>query len=215
MELGPVGLLLLLTTLAIPLVAAVKIRHYRLAAPAFGAYAAYLVHAGVDWDWELPAVTLAALFTGAAIVVAARSPQIRPLPKAVVNTFVATALVVAGFAFVGFIANSAIHVSSEALLNERWSESESEARKATAWAPWSSEPWQILGEAQLGQGDRTSARASFLEAIRKDPRNFTLWVDLALVTEGAERERALDRAASLNPLDPGIADLRRAGEDRG
>jgi O-antigen ligase len=215
MELGPIGLLLLLTALMVPVAAAIKVRHYQLAAPAFGAYATYLVHAGVDWDWELPAVTLAALFTGAALVVAARKPQVRPLPRAVVSTFAATALLLAGFAFVGFIGNSAIHVSSEALLNESWIPAEREARKATAWAPWSSEPWQLLGEAQLGQGDQASARESFAEAIAKDPHNYALWVDLALVTEGAERERALDRAASLNPLDPGISDLRETSGDGG
>ena len=38
----------------------------------FGGYVAYLVHAAVDWDWQMPAVTLLALFAGAAIVTAAR-----------------------------------------------------------------------------------------------------------------------------------------------
>ena len=30
------------------------------------------MHVGVDWDWQMPAVTMAALFSGIALVVAAR-----------------------------------------------------------------------------------------------------------------------------------------------
>ena len=36
------------------------------------AYLAFLVHAGIDWDWEMPAVTLAALGCAAALLVAQR-----------------------------------------------------------------------------------------------------------------------------------------------
>ena len=67
-ELGPIGLALLLLALAAPVAAAFGARRHPLAAGAFGAYVAYLVHAAVDWDWELPAVTVAALAAGAALL---------------------------------------------------------------------------------------------------------------------------------------------------
>jgi hypothetical protein len=35
-----------------------------------------LVHAGVDWDWEMPVVTLAALYCGGAMLVAARAAAV-------------------------------------------------------------------------------------------------------------------------------------------
>src|SRR5439155_6134165 len=60
-ELGPPGLLLLVLVLGVPLAAMRRARASPLAAVAFAAYAAYLVHAVIDWDWEMPAVTLAAL----------------------------------------------------------------------------------------------------------------------------------------------------------
>jgi hypothetical protein len=72
-ELGPFGLLLLAAALAIPLVAAARVRDVTGA----GAYCAFLVHAGVDWDWQLPAVTLAGLLCGASILVAARPDAVR------------------------------------------------------------------------------------------------------------------------------------------
>ena len=78
-ELGPIGLAVLLFAFSIPIVAAVRVRSHPLAPLAAGAYAAYLFHAGVDWDLgdacggTMPAVTLAALFCGVAIIVVARS----------------------------------------------------------------------------------------------------------------------------------------------
>ena len=70
-ELGPVGLGLLLAALLTPLLA-LRGRRDPLLATAAGAYVAFLVHAGVDWDWELPAVTLAGLLCGAGMLVARR-----------------------------------------------------------------------------------------------------------------------------------------------
>jgi O-antigen ligase len=69
-ELGVVGLVLLLATLAIPVVAGV--RRGSAAAPAVAAYATFLLHAGIDWDWTMPAVAVAALALGAAVVAGGR-----------------------------------------------------------------------------------------------------------------------------------------------
>jgi O-antigen ligase len=71
-ELGPVGLLFLLAALLPPLAAAVAARSNPAAVAAAGGYATFLVHAGLDWDWEMPATTLAALACGAALLAAAR-----------------------------------------------------------------------------------------------------------------------------------------------
>jgi O-antigen ligase len=73
-ELGPVGLAVLLATLALPLLG-LRRRRDPVAAAAAAGYVAFLVHAAVDWDWELPAVTLAGLFCGAALLAAARVPD--------------------------------------------------------------------------------------------------------------------------------------------
>jgi O-Antigen ligase len=72
-EVGPFGLLLLAAALVIPLVAAARVRD----AAGTGAYCAFLVHSGVDWDWQLPAVAFAGLLCGASILVAVRPDAAR------------------------------------------------------------------------------------------------------------------------------------------
>ncbi len=68
-ELGLVGLALLGLAFAPPLLAAFR----GVSAAATGGYVAFLVHAALDWDWELPAVTLAGLLCGAALLARERA----------------------------------------------------------------------------------------------------------------------------------------------
>ncbi len=72
-EVGPGGLTLLAVALSVPIVAVVRFREHPLAGAGAAAYAAYLVHAGLDWDWEMPAVTLAGLLCGVGLLAAGRS----------------------------------------------------------------------------------------------------------------------------------------------
>jgi hypothetical protein len=48
-----------------------------------------------------------------------------------------------------------------------------------------------------GRGDPAAAA---LEALERDGNDWRLWLELAQSTTGAERERALERARSLNPF---------------
>ena len=71
-ELGVVGLALLLCALAAPLLAARRAENPALAATALGGYTAFLVHAGLDWDWEMPVTTFAGLACAAALLAGTR-----------------------------------------------------------------------------------------------------------------------------------------------
>jgi O-Antigen ligase len=199
-ELGPVGLGLLLVLVATPLAALGAARRHPLAPAAAGAYVAYLVHAGVDWDWELPAVTLTGLFCGAAILVAGRqysSP--RPISSAARWGAVAATVVVAAFTAIALIGNSALSASNSARTSGNWVRAASEARKARQWMPWSPAPWSALGLAQLGSGLAPEARASFRKALSIDSGDWKLWYDLARASSGRARVRALENAVALFP----------------
>ena len=208
-ELGPVGLALLLVALGAPLAAAVLVRAQPLTSAAFAAYAAFLLHAGIDWDWELPAITVAALVCAAVMLASARREErlleLGPLAR---GAGVAAALVVVLVAFASLTGNSAIAASDRAADDQNWTKAAEQARKARRWAPWSSEPWQRLGEAHLGQGEFAAAEHDFREAINREPRDFELWLDLARATDGAERARAVARAHALNPYSPEVEEFR-------
>jgi tetratricopeptide (TPR) repeat protein len=208
-ELGPVGLALLLVALGAPVAAAVTARRQPLTSAAFAAYAAFLLHAAVDWDWELPAITLAALVCGAVLLVAARRDErVVDLGPVARGAGVAAALVLVVVAFASLTGNNAIAASDRAADDGNWTKAAEQARKARRWAPWSSEPWQRLGEAHLGQGDFAAAESDFREAIDREPRDFELWLDLARATDGPERARALARAYALNPYSPEVEEFR-------
>ena len=207
-ELGPVGLALLLGTLALPLLALPSARRFAYAPAAVGAFAAYLVHAGVDWDWEVPAVTVPAVFCAAILLARSRPdepPWLTGRRRALALALLAPLAAVALVAHVGNRAAAASIAATEAGDPARGL---AEAKRAVTWAPWSEEAWQLRGEAELELGDDRAARRSLARAVDKNPESWSAWLDLAAASRGQERDRALDRAAALNPLSPEVDQLR-------
>jgi O-antigen ligase len=210
-ELGAPGLALVIVALGVPLVAAVRARRWRLGGVTTGAYVVYVVHAGADWDWEMTAVTLTALFCGVALLVAARDESAPPrVGRSLRAIVVVAALAAAALSVLGFVGNRASVESERAAGTRDWGLAESEARTAIRWAPWSAQGWQALGEAELQQADFTAARRSFRRALAKDPEDWNLWLNLAYASTGAEQRRAADRALALNPLSSEIERVRPA-----
>jgi hypothetical protein len=208
-ELGPIGLALLLVALATPLVALRRARRHPLVPALAGGYVAYLAHAAVDWDWEMLAVTLAGLFCGAGILIAARAGEARSLPqRARVSGLVAIVVLIV-VALVGLVGNINLSRARTAARDGNWEAAAAHARTATTWAPWSSQPYQQLGEAELGLGKTVAAQRAFHDAIAKSPNDWTLWFDLARAATGKAQADALERATRLNPLSPEIATLKQ------
>jgi len=97
-ELGPLGLALLVIGLGVPLVA-LRGRQDPLVAAAAGTYVAFLVHAGVDWDWEFAAVGLMGLLCGAAVLVGARPEEAPEISTRSRNVLLIAVLVLAVLVF--------------------------------------------------------------------------------------------------------------------
>ena len=209
-ELGLVGFILLVVALGAPLVAAIRVRRRRGVAAITGAYVAYLVHAGFDWDWEVPAVTLAALLTGVALLALARSDrdERRELSSRARHGLLAGAALVGAAAFVFLVGQMQLSRAAVAADSARWGQAEADARSASHWLPWSTEPWRRLGEAQLGQGLLAAARVSFRKALSKDDGDWSLWFDLARASTGKAQAVALAHASRLDPHSPEIAEFR-------
>ena len=158
----------------------------------------FLVHAGTDWDWELPAVTLAALLCAGVLVLGDRRTG-RLAGARARGAGVAAVVAIAAFAAVGLLGNSALGSSEDALAARAWPKAADDATRARTWMPWSPQPWVALGRAQLGAGETAAARSSFAKAVSMDRRDWALWIGLAEATRGAEQRHALHEALALYP----------------
>ena len=199
-ELGPFGLVLLLVVLGTPLAVAVRRRPGGITAAATGAYVVFLVHSASDWDWELPAVTLAALVCAVAMLSGGRGARRPKRLSATVRTVAVAALAGAGiFAVVGLLGNSALATSRSDLAAGRIANAEKQAQRAALWAPWSSDPWDSLGDAQVAGGTKAAAIASYRKGLSIDRNDWKLWYDLAIVATGAARRHAMAESLALSP----------------
>lgn len=198
-ELGPFGLALLVVVLGTPVAVAVK-RRRPMTAFAAGAYVVFLVHAATDWDWELPAVTLAALVCAVAMLLDERGARQTKRLSATVRSVAVVAAAGAGiFVAVGLLGNSALATSRSDLEAGKIADAQQQARRAASWAPWSSDPWDSLGDAQVAGGTKAAAIASYRKGLSIDRNDWKLWYDLAIASTGAVRRHAMAESLALSP----------------
>jgi O-Antigen ligase len=199
-ELGVPGFVFLVVLLGVPLVALLRVRERRFAPLLGAAYAAFLVHAAFDWDWEIPAVTLLALLAGVGLLALGRdraSPSITVLPR--IALAVAVLVPLAGFSVYTLVGNRLLASAVDSLGRGDWKQAAAGADDAAGWLPWSAGPWYARGGADAALGRRSRAVADMREAVARSPRDWTLWIDLGNVSTGAERQAAYARALELNP----------------
>ena len=161
------------------------------------AYAVFVIHASFDWDWELPAVTVAGLWCGVALMAdpasfgesrASRSVRCgcgrghRDRTKRV------------------WPRRKPRHCGKrEGGTSRRYGKALAWARAAGRWQPWSYVPDLEQGAAYEARGDLGSAAVAYRRSTEKDSSAWHPWFALAQVTEGAQQADALARARALNP----------------
>ena len=207
-ELGPIGLLLLLAALAPPLLA---LPRGRAMAAAGAAYVAFLLHAALDWDWEIPAVTATALLAGQAVLATARTAPERPVASRTRALGLAALLPLAVAAGVAHAGNRAAAEVEDAIGRDEAVAAIDAAGRAERYAPWSTEALRLEAEAQLAAGNRAAARAPLREALARDPDDWELWYVLSFALDGAAADEAWERARALNPRAPELAVPRSGG----
>ncbi len=180
---------------------------------------AWAVHSLVDWDWEIPAVTIPALV--AVAVAAAPSPVGDPPPArrpAPILLAVASAL-----AAVLLVASAALPSLAETKRVESlrdagsgsFGAAASDADLAHKLDPLSVEPLFTEASIARSRGDDAEAASLLAEATRLQPDNFETWQRLASLEAAlgdyAGAARAIRRQADDNPLAfqarPNVADL--------
>lgn len=197
--LGPVGLALLLGLVVVPFWAAIRSRGTPLAPALLAAWTAFVLHAAIDWDWQVTALVLAALGCAAALLAGGAGGELSRRLRAVAF---ATVVVAGGLGLWSIAMQHALGDVASA------SDPAAAARSAADLQPWSTEPWQQLGERELTLGRFAAARAAFGKALAEDPGDWSLWYDLARASPPVPRIEALRKVDKLNPLSPEAAALR-------
>jgi len=224
-ETGIAGAALAIGGLA--LLAAAAIRRLRASTGSERAYAgalmaacaAWAAHVWVDWDWDIPAVTLPVLiFLG---VLAARptgspeSPLARRGPG--VAGLVVGGLVLALFAISAVLPALAREKSNDALTlaakggTKNLREADEQAAAARKLDPFALDPVLTSADLARRRGDVERAVGMLVEAVRRQPDNPRPWVSLAQIQVLLDDTRGALRSArtafALDPLSPTLFTL--------
>ena len=206
-ELGVVGMALLVATMLLVLGRlATRLRRpdRSVHAALLAAAVVWAVHAALDWDWEIPAVTFWLFCVGGLVLAAPAggrgSRSVRPVTRAVVA---------------GGLVVLAITPASLALSERRLSDSLREyragrcpaavdaARSSISALSVRPEPYEIESRCQARAGAGRASIDAMNEAIRRDPNNWEYRYGLALARAqaGVDPRGAAWAAQRLNPRD--------------
>lgn len=169
----------------------------------------WALHAGIDWDWEMPGLTLPALALAAAVVArpsarafAAAAPRRRRFPPIVARVAAVAAvlvLLVVPLSISGFESRS--DAARAALQAGRCDDALADARSAIRVIASRAEPYQVTAICELRAGRPRAAAVAVEAALRRDPDNWRLHYALAVVraADGRDPYPALRAARARNP----------------
>ena len=205
-ELGIVGLVLLLTAIGgilVGLARRVSGPNRVLYSALLAATVAWAVHAGVDWDWEMPAVTAWVFAVGGTALAARASGTPLPTPAAQRSRVpVAAALAVAAATPVLLLfAHARLTESARAFQSDDCDDAAKRAYDSINSFSLRPEPYRIIGFCDIRRGRGEAAVAAMRKAIDKSPRNWEshYGLALALASSGRDPGPALRRTQELNP----------------
>ncbi|MGZ5375695.1 MAG: O-antigen ligase family protein [Solirubrobacterales bacterium] len=211
-ELGVPGLLALLAVLGSLLATALAARR-RLgrdedvgaAAAAIAAFIVFLLYAGIDWIWELPAIGALAL-GGAAVAGAASFPRWGPqrLSAAPRVTLIAVALAAVLVQVPGLVSTERLRASGDELRGGSVDRASELADEAVRAEPWAAAPYVQRALVEQRQGDLAAARTDAQRAIDRERTNWRHHIVLARI-EAQAGDRAAVRAQ--------LAEARRLAPD--
>jgi O-antigen ligase len=183
-EVGVVGSLLLIASLATILIAlALRSRgpHRTLYAVLLAVTLTWALHAGLDWDWEMPAVTLWVFALGGAALAASREDRPARPPSGIVR--IGAVLACFCVAVVpGLILTSQTRLDDGAddFARGDCRTAVSDSTKAINVLRVRPEPYEIRGFCRLQNGSPHQAVKDFERALDLDPGNWIYHYDLAL-----------------------------------
>lgn len=214
-DLGLVGFLLLLVVVLTVLYgfsARLRGPNRSLYAAILGAGLAWALHAGVDWDWEMPAVTLW-LFAlgGATLAASARERRVEVAPSPALRAAAAGAIVLIGLVpALITVSQGRLDAAVQAFLQRGdCSKAIEEARRSRSALSMRPDPYRLEGYCEARQGRTREAVESMRQALDRDPGNWQYAYSLAVAqaAAGIDPRPAARGALRLNPEGPATRDL--------
>lgn len=215
-ELGVPGLALLLVVIAAMLWAGVAVargpaRH--AGGLVLAAVALWAIHAGVDWDWEMPVLTLPIFALAGAAVAARPGERGRLLPGREARMVLAVGwLVVAVAPALVYVSQKRLDGAVGALARGDCPAASDEATASLSWLAARPQPYAVLGYCNLERGLPALAVSAMGKAVERDPHNWEMRFGLALAegAAGADPRPSAAHALRLNPREPLVRDFARA-----
>jgi len=229
-ELGIVGLVLLAVALAAVLgrtAARARGEHRALYAAAFVMMVIWALHAAIDWDWEMPAVTLPFFAVGGLMLarrpteatareaLEARSAAVTPFTRIVVGLGCLLLAVAPAYLW---LSQRRLNEASAAFATGNCQLATRDAIGSISILGDRPEPYEVISYCDIRRDMPDLAIAMIQKAISLDPDNWNFHYDLAVMqaSAGLDPAPALRKAAALDPREPLIHSTIQefSGDDR-
>jgi hypothetical protein len=166
----------------------------------------WAVHAGVDWDWEMPVVTLW-LFAAGGFALARRTGDRSPaghFRARLSARRVALSIILLGVGVLPVLTSlsqSRAARSADLYANGRCSEAVAAATASIRALDVRPEPWEIIAYCAARAGERRTAARAAAKAIQRDPQSWEPRYAQALILAAGRRDprSSAHKALQLNP----------------
>ena len=211
-ELGIVGFMSMVIAVvgAVALLATrIRGRDRTVFAALFAAALAWAIHAGVDWDWQMPAVTLwlfiasgSALASAEGLTGTNRAEPRNRTPMAVGWLVLALAPLLIGLSY------QRVRVSGEEFSVGDCVKARQSAFSSISLLAARPEPYEIVSFCDLQLGFPVEGLQAAQKAVHyeRDNWNYSYGLAIALAENGINPKPAAEQALKLNPLEPIVQD---------
>jgi O-Antigen ligase len=204
-ELGLVGFLLLAAVILAVLISLLPVRrgaNRPLYAALFAVALAWAIHTGIDWDWEMPAVTAVFFALGGAGLAAHQSTISAGFTPSGARVTVGLLLLLSTVAPGLILASQQrLNDSYDALRAGNCTKAVDRASASISTLSVRPEPYEVLALCQSKRGRPGFGIEAIRKAVQYDPDNWRYHYDLAVLQGGAglDPRPELEEAHRLNP----------------
>jgi hypothetical protein len=170
------------------------------------------LHQGIDWDWQMPAVTLPLFILGGLALARARDGRVGMRGLFAPRSVIALGwLVVAVTPVLVGISYERLQNAGKALAQNDCVSAKRDALSSLSLLAERPEPYAIIGVCDLRQGFATASIGAMEQAVHYEPNSWEeqYWLAIARAGAGVDPFGALHRAIELNPLEPMLKDAAR------